>query len=171
MASLDLTFSIPIRTKKCLSPVSKTWKNPEKPENLKKSRVYAPQSINCAPHDIHSQLPTLLNFLHRKNYWQLHLSVNKAQTEPPSYPLLPIRPKWVQLQSYYYNIEGVCYLKIFFIYEATPSYLKTYYCETIQSGQVMFQKTLRNSRWSWFYLCNIMYKLLASRRSKPLWTS
>ena len=31
------------------------------------------------------------------------------------------------------------------------------YCETIQSGQVIFLKTLRNSRWSWFYLCHILY--------------
>ena len=31
------------------------------------------------------------------------------------------------------------------------------YCETIQSGQVMFLKTLCNSRWSWFYLCHILY--------------
>ena len=28
-------------------------------------------------------------------------------------------------QSYYKNIEGVYNLKIFFIYEATPSYLKS----------------------------------------------
>ena len=30
-------------------------------------------------------------------------------------------------QSYYYNKEGVCNLNILFIYEATPSYLKTYW--------------------------------------------
>ena len=33
----------------------------------------------------------------------------------------------VRTQSYYNNIEGVCNLNILFIYEATPSYLKTYW--------------------------------------------
>ena len=47
----------------------------------------------------------------------LLLCLSWEKVEFRTYKFLP--------QSYYNNIEGVCNLNIFFIYEATPSYLKS----------------------------------------------